>query len=64
MAYTAIKSWDNGRRETQEFTDYSAMCQWLAEDPEAGIGAIETDEAGEQTYVDPLTLAEDVAYYA
>lgn len=49
--YTGIKIWENGTREECTFEDYSDLCTWLAESPEAGMAAYHDGEAIAQTQI-------------
>lgn len=58
MAYEAVKTFENGKREERHFDDYKEMVHWLAESPEAGVAAYEDGEA-----VDQKQLCDDIEYY-
>lgn len=49
---------DSGTTETQQFAEYTEMCQWLARHAEAGIEAWEDGET-----MDQRQLQEDVEQY-
>jgi len=57
--FEAIKTWENGNKESQEFSEYEAACKWLATSPEAGINLFEDGVAVE----DFGQLQSDVEYW-
>jgi hypothetical protein len=55
--WVASKTWENGSREDAQFADYTAMLQWFALTPEAGIAAYDTRQ---ECWCDQRALQEDV----
>lgn len=56
--YNGTKIWENGTTDSQWFSEYTDMCEWLAEHPEAGIHG--TDGG---VPIDQEQLQQDVSMY-
>lgn len=35
--FTGVKTYENGTKETEQFTSYTDLIKWLCEDLEAGV---------------------------
>jgi len=43
--FTGVRTYENGNRETEEFSNYQDLIKWLAEDLETGVAGYKNGHA-------------------